>query len=369
MKKSLIGVLLILLIVSCTNTKITITGTVDGLDSGTKVILNRLEKGHAVPMDTTTVQDKTFSFEIDTMQPQLLFLNFDGQRNPLNMFGGSENIIISGSIDDMSSMDISGGTETTNVFASFNKNIPGIDRTKEIRKEASSAQMTGDTVKLRELKEEYSMLMEEQLAYIKKFVKENTSNPVGVFVCAYFIRDQYTLEELQELVSEFEAASLGNHMYVVELKKALEPMIKMEEAKKATEIGAIAPMFSLQTTKGEEVSLDDFKGKIVLVDFWASTCRPCREENPNNVKLYKRYNSKGFEIISVSLDRSETDWKKAIEMDKLTWTQTRDAEGKVAEIYGVQYIPSTYLLDTEGKIIAKNLRGDELQDKLKELFQ
>lgn len=139
-------------------------------------------------------------------------------------------------------------------------------------------------------------------------------------------------------------------------------------ALEAVKEGKTAPAFSLVSTEGNEVSLESYKGKYVLVDFWASWCQPCRQENPNVVNAYKAYNSKGFEVLSVSVDRDEQAWLNAIKEDGLTWAQVRDTENKVAEMYAIQQIPTTFLLDREGVIIATNLRGEALEAKLKELM-
>ncbi|MEM1326028.1 MAG: TlpA disulfide reductase family protein [Bacteroidota bacterium] len=136
-------------------------------------------------------------------------------------------------------------------------------------------------------------------------------------------------------------------------------------------IGAEAPDFTQQTPEGEDLTLSELRGKVVLVDFWASWCGPCRRENPNVVKVYDKYKEQGFEILGVSLDKQKSRWLQAIEADKLTWKQVSDLKGwqnDVAKLYGVRSIPSTILLDTEGKIIARNLRGAALEAKLAEVF-
>ncbi|MEL6719662.1 MAG: TlpA disulfide reductase family protein [Bacteroidota bacterium] len=137
-------------------------------------------------------------------------------------------------------------------------------------------------------------------------------------------------------------------------------------------IGAEAPDFSQQTPEGEDLKLSDLRGKIVLVDFWASWCGPCRRENPNVVKMYEKYKDKGFEILGVSLDKQKGRWLQAIEQDRLTWPQVSDLKGwqnEVAALYSVRSIPSTVLLDAEGKILARNLRGPALESKLEEIFK
>ena len=136
-------------------------------------------------------------------------------------------------------------------------------------------------------------------------------------------------------------------------------------------VGGEAPDFTQNNPEGEAVSLSDLRGNVVLVDFWASWCGPCRRENPNVVKLYNKYNEKGFEILGVSLDKQHDRWVKAIEADGLAWEQVSDLQGwknAAAGLYGVRSIPHTILLDKEGKIIARNLRGAALEKKLEEVF-
>ncbi|MEL6864507.1 MAG: TlpA disulfide reductase family protein [Bacteroidota bacterium] len=145
---------------------------------------------------------------------------------------------------------------------------------------------------------------------------------------------------------------------------------KVEQASQFA-IGAVAPDFTLNTPQGEAMSLSDLRGKVVLVDFWASWCGPCRKENPNVKRLYDRYKDKGFDIIGVSLDRKKDSWLKAIEKDALPWHHVSDLKGwsnRVAKQYSVSSIPQTVLLDPEGKIIAHNLRGEVLAMRLKQIF-
>lgn len=135
--------------------------------------------------------------------------------------------------------------------------------------------------------------------------------------------------------------------------------------------GAEAPLFSGPNPEGETISLESLRGKVVLLDFWASWCGPCRRENPNVVKLYNKYKEKGFEILGVSLDKTKDRWVKAIADDNLTWLHISDLKGwqsKYGRLYGVSSIPQTVLLDEEGKIIARNLRGAALEQKLADIF-
>lgn len=135
--------------------------------------------------------------------------------------------------------------------------------------------------------------------------------------------------------------------------------------------GNEAPDFTMDDPDGNPVSLSSFKGKVLLVDFWASWCGPCRRENPNVVRLYNKYHEKGFDILGVSLDRGRDPWLKAIDTDGLVWHHVSDLKGwsnSAAQLYGVSSIPHTVLLDKEGRIIARNLRGETLEAKLRELF-
>lgn len=144
------------------------------------------------------------------------------------------------------------------------------------------------------------------------------------------------------------------------------------EALQATVIGAIAPAFTQNDTIGNPVSLSDFRGKYVLLDFWASWCGPCRHENPFVVDAFEKYKDKNFTILGVSLDESKEDWLKAISDDKLAWTQLSDLKGwknEASALYAVRSIPANFLLDPEGKIIEKNLRGDKLTEALDKYLQ
>jgi len=136
-------------------------------------------------------------------------------------------------------------------------------------------------------------------------------------------------------------------------------------------IGGDAPDFGQATPDGKLLKLSDLRGKVVLIDFWASWCGPCRRENPNVVKLYNAYKDKGFEILGVSLDRDRQRWLEAIAQDELTWPHVSDLQqwsNSAAQLYGVNSIPHTVLVDRQGKIIARNLRGDALAQKLAEIF-
>lgn len=148
--------------------------------------------------------------------------------------------------------------------------------------------------------------------------------------------------------------------------------IEMVKRMKAVAIGSVAPEISLPNPVGEIVKLSSLRGKYVLVDFWAKWCGPCRQENPNVVRVYNKYKDNGFEVFGVSLDRNKQDWVGAIEEDGLQWTQVSDLKyfnSEAARDYNINAIPFSFLLDPKGVIIAKNLRGKELESKLEEIFK
>lgn len=140
-----------------------------------------------------------------------------------------------------------------------------------------------------------------------------------------------------------------------------------------TNIGDYAPVFTADTPEGGKLALADVKAEVIILDFWASWCGPCRRENPNVVRMYNKYHEKGLEIVGISLDKAgqKNRWLKAIAQDKLTWKHLSNLKGwqePIAQLYGVRSIPATYILDGDGKIIAKNLRGQALENKVAEIL-
>ena len=148
-------------------------------------------------------------------------------------------------------------------------------------------------------------------------------------------------------------------------------LVNKVNATKRIAIGAIAPGFVSTDTLGRKVALKSYRGKYTLIEFWASWCAPCREESPTLVRLYHQYKDKGFEILSVSIDKNTTQWKNAIRQDGYSWGNACDLNGyggPTAALYTVTAIPNSFLLDRNGKIVAKNLRGKNLENKLAELM-
>ncbi|MCF8298189.1 MAG: AhpC/TSA family protein [Saprospiraceae bacterium] len=212
------------------------------------------------------------------------------------------------------------------------------------------------------LTEQYMGIEKLQKDYVRKTIKENyNSLACLIFIDNLEIKDDYEVfKNLANTLYE----KYPENLFVVELNKS----VKLEGK---TAIGEIAPEIVQADTSGKMVSLSSLRGKVVLIDFWASWCGPCRRESPNMVRIYNQYKDKGFEIFGVSLDKSAEGWIGAIEKDKLSWTHVSDLkywQSVPAKEYGVSSIPFTYLIDKNGRIIAKGLRGAELEQKLAEIF-
>lgn len=208
----------------------------------------------------------------------------------------------------------------------------------------------------------YVSLMEERQTILKKFVSENPKS----FISLYYLNSELASDEMN--VPEIE--QLYNALSDELKANIFGKMVKQRlDQGKITGIGVIASDFEEKTPEGISIKLSSFKGQYVLVDFWASWCMPCRQENPHLVEAYEKYKEKGFTILGVSIDQSADAWKQAIKTDGLLWAQLLDTTQKIAATYGIDAIPKNYLLDKNGKIIAKNLRGPALEEKLKEIFK
>ncbi len=199
--------------------------------------------------------------------------------------------------------------------------------------------------------------------YLKNLCLKNTHNFASVFLIENLPQDKYF--DVHDTVLSNLIKLYPEHFFI----KAKYSEIM---SSKKTAIGSIAPEIELPDTNGNIVKLSSLRGKVVLIDFWASWCGPCRKESPNMVKLYQTYHDKGFEIYGVSLDQSKANWLGAINADNLSWIHVSDLKRWQCQAgldYGVRSIPSTVLIDKNGKIIAKNLRGEELANKVKEVIE
>lgn len=199
---------------------------------------------------------------------------------------------------------------------------------------------------------------------IDSLVSKYPESPVAAFYLYRYFTYQLPLEELKSTRAKI-SPDLNNSPYVKDLDQIINTLENVQ-------IGKKAPEFSLPDTAGVNISLSDFRGKYVLLDFWASWCPPCRKENPNVVKAFQDFKDKNFTVVGISLDNNKEKWLKAIHDDNLMWTHVSDLklwDSEVPALYGVRGIPSNVLLDPDGVIIARNITGEELHNKLKEVLK
>ena len=226
------------------------------------------------------------------------------------------------------------------------------------------ASLAKDTATVEALRAEYLELQERAKDFELDFVKAHPDALISALILEKIIASKaLPFDEVQSL---YKALSPE-----VKNSKPGKRMEKELEKAKTTAIGTTAPEFSGPTPNGEQLALNDVKGKLTLIDFWAAWCKPCRMENPNIVSVYEKYKDKGLNVVGVSLDRKKEDWIKAIESDGLSWNHVSHLQyfnDPIAQMYQVNAIPAAFLLDENGVIVAKNLRGPALEQKVAELL-
>lgn len=340
---NLMAILTIFLLYSCGNeggaekqSTYSIVGKTTNIPSGTKAILEHIEGGsRPVPIDTATVEEDG-SFEMTgSFNSEGIGRIKMGRTNVLTVLNNANYLV------EVDGRDPRGTTVTGN----------------------SAAEQASDLISKLQAREATT-------DYLKNLA-DTSSNLFVSYLAVNNLRAGENLESYEKLYKRFQ-----NELPDDAITKNFAEQIEKEKVKalanKATAIGAQAQEIKAPNTVGQEIALSSLRGKIVFIDFWASWCGPCRRENPTVVAAYKKYKNQGFEVYSVSLDNNKERWLKAIEKDNLIWdshvSELKKWNSQAAAAYGVTSIPSTFLIDQEGKIIGKNLRGHQLENKLKEIF-
>ncbi|HRP31033.1 MAG TPA: TlpA disulfide reductase family protein [Agriterribacter sp.] len=378
MRKSIAGLVLLAVLSSCginknadksakhapADSNYIVKGKIIGRDTGW-VYLSSAQKRFE-KTDSAKLDNGNFKFTGFATEPQFAqfgIIGEDDSRAPLYLFLEPGTITIEAFADVVEKAKVSGGTSQDDLEKFTISLHPLEAKQEQLMNQYQQVAATGDTTKKQEIIKRFEEMDAEHKALVAKFVKANPASYVSAVQLALTFGFNPDPKELEPLYNSLEE-KIKSSYYGEQIK------VVLESAKKAP-VGAMAPEFTLNDVTGKPVSLSSFKGKYTLVEFWASWCAPCRQENPNVIKAYNMYNTKGFEVLGVSLDDEKEDWTKAIKDDKLPWTHVSDLEGwqsAPATLYGVKFVPINFLLDKDGKIIARSLRGEGLIKKLGELL-
>ena len=356
------------------NNNFTIKGKLGNWNAPAKVYLS-YHLATVTVLDSTTITNGTFEFKGSISDPVLasVIINYQGtglrsksvQKLPVYLESGT--IDIKGA-DSLVRATVKGG-EINKAYSTLQLSLkPSQNKYDAFMAEYSALPMEKqkDSTIRAGLDIRYQAIDAEKTAAYKSFIKSNPNSIISVVALIQFGGSMPDYEVVSPLYNAF-SVDVKNSTVGKAYAQKLDIL-------KQTIVGAIAPDFTQNDPDGKPITMSSFKGKYLLIDFWASWCGPCRAENPNVVKAYAKYHDKGFEILGVSLDndKGRDNWLKAIKGDGLVWSQVSDLKywsNEVAKKYGISSIPQNFLLDPTGKIVGKNLRGEALVKKLAEIFK
>lgn len=363
MKRAAILLLFTFILISCSTKKdeFVIHGSIKDFDSG-KVYLQKYESNQWVNSDSTNLEKGVFTFIGTTTMPEMKQIIMEEKKVIVPLFIENSNIDVQ-IFPDSVDKSIVTGSSTHDAYGGYLRLKEPIDnKMDELYTEWKKAKEAGDTLIMNRVDSVATALDSEMKKMIIDFAKTNKATVVTPYIVT---RNSWYFElpDLEKISAGLDT-SINASGYTQSLKERIDILRNVE-------IGKLAPDFTMNDSTGKPVTLSSLKGKVLLVDFWAAWCGPCRAENPNVVKAYKLYSKKGFDILGCSFDQNRDKWLKAIKDDKLTWHHVSDLKGwanAAGKLYGINSIPANVLLDKDQKIIARNLRGDDLTKKLAEVF-
>lgn len=363
-KIALLG--LYLSVLSCTTEENGVHAEIFGVENGKKVYLSKLgPQNNPIPLDTTLVENGMFHFPLRTdVIQELNVLTFEGFKG--NVILINEGIPIHAKIykDSIRTSIVEAGENNTLLMDYFNILKKLNTKKVSMQNDMQMASANSDKQEINRIRKEFATLQKDNIEERKKLMRQNPQSVVSLMILSDLMQQKGVNNNEAKETFANATPEMKDHV----LGRLLQDRVaKLND----TDVGSVAPDFSGPTPEGVELSLSESLGKLTLLDFWASWCRPCRIENPNIVSVYQDYKDKGFQVIGVSLDRpnQERAWKKAIEDDELDWLHISNLmfwNDPIAVKYGVKSIPQAYLIDENGVIIAKNLRGRQLREKVAE---
>ncbi len=335
-----------------TSKEFSIQGNLSNI-TGEKIYLSNYLDGDWDNIDSSQVKSGNFLFQGTVNLPQVLYLTFENSEDYIPVFVENSDINVSGTLSQVDSVKIKGSSihdrlnNINDELDSYNSSM------EEIAEQYYKAQDEKNEALMNQMDEEYERVYSQKSDLVKKYVSNNNENVLAPYLVTKHLINTLEVSELDSIRNNF-SSLLDSSKYVININKRIAKL-------KSTDIGSLAPVFSQNDQNGNEISITDFKGRYLLIDFWASWCGPCRKENPNVVEAFNKYHDYGFDILGISLDNKKENWLEAIEKDGLLWTHVSDLQGwknSVAQLYVVRSIPHSVLLGPEGKIIAKSLRGE-----------
>jgi len=342
-----------------------VSGQLKNAPAGTVLHLAELvsnqfvEKGQA-----KTDASGNFTLKGTSATPSIFQLKVDDANQVLLLLDNKTRVQLTGDAKSLPTNYTVKGSKDAEVLRQLTQVMQGTKAEMEsLGQRYNAAGQAGKAEEMKAVEKQYYVLQGRNNTQIKGLIRRNATAVVGGFAVGAFLNPDEDFQ-FADSVAAMQRKTNPNSPFTKELTARLEPL-------RATATGAKAPEINLATPEGGTLALSSLRGKYVLLDFWASWCGPCRQENPNVVKAYNQFKDKGFTIYSVSLDQDKAKWQKAIAADGLAWHHVSDLAGWNSvggAAYGVKSIPQSFLIDPQGNIIAKNLRGEALAAKLREVL-